>query len=462
MKHKINQGIGRRSFMRHVSLAGAGAVLGSSCVPAALAAAGESQASGPATARSPGSAEVFKGHVRSAYQYERVSDDEFASRHRAIRAFMEREGLDCILISGGTGTWDRNWTNTRWAVNHIGAQLTNCSYVVFPREGDPTVLAFPINVWLPARRAREIIEDVRATVNPSLAAVERLRELGLSRGVIGIVEADLYTGIPHSHHQIFTSELPDAEWRMVTNAWWRQLRLVRSEEEIRCIERSARIGDVMTDALAKAIRPGVSEQALFGVLYEAMARAGGETPAMVLMASGPSFAAYDNFQRERFLDRVLGVGDVLVTELGPRFPDGSECQTGRAYSVGRPSPLYLEIAELMLVAYDRVVDAFRPGKTEVDVIKAAQVITDAGYTWLSPLVHAPEGGATGALPHIGSSVNQPEEKRVTFAPNMVMCVQIHVGLPDHSAGLFMADTWVITEGEPRCLNAYPREFVIVD
>jgi hypothetical protein len=27
--------------------------------------------------------------------------------------------------------------------------------------------------------------------------------------------------------------------------------------------------------------------------------------------------------------------------------------------------------------------------------------------------------------------------------------------------VFMADTWAITEKDPRCLNQYPREFVIV-
>jgi Xaa-Pro aminopeptidase len=395
------------------------------------------------------------------YVYDRVSDAEFVRRHRAIRQFMQQEHLDCLLIAGGTGTWDRNWTNTRWAVNHVGAQLTNYSYVVFPLEGEPSVLVFPIVAWLPARRAREIVDDVRPTTDPAKSAVERINELGLPKGRIGIVETDLYTSIPHVHHQTFTQELPGVDWQTVTRQWWRALRLVRSEEEISFIERSARIGDVMTAALADVLQPGVSEQALFGTLYDAMARAGGETPAMVLAASGPSYSDFDIFQRERHMNRVLGVGDVVVTELGPRYPDGSECQTGRAYALGRPSRRYQEMGAVMLDAYDRVVDTFRPGKTDADVVKAAGVIKDAGYTWLSPLVHAPEGGATGALPHIASGVDQPEEKRVTFAPNMVMCVQIHVGLPDYSAGVFMADTWAITEKDPRCLNQYPREFVIV-
>jgi hypothetical protein len=117
------------------------------------------------------------------------------------------------------------------------------------------------------------------------------------------------------------------------------------------------------------------------------------------------------------------------------------------------------MAAVMLEAYDRVVDQMRPGRTDRDVVEAGRVITDAGYIWLSPLIHGAEGGSAGALPIIGSSVRQVEAEPFEFKPNMVVCVEIHVGKPDHSAGLFMADAWVTTEGEPRCLNLYRRDVI---
>lgn len=401
-------------------------------------------------------AEVFAGHDAAAYRYERVPDDEFAARHRAIRGFCDAEGLDAVLIAGGAGTWDRNWTNTRWAVNHVGAQLTNYSYVVFPRHGDPAVLAFPIVAWLPARRAREVVADVRASTDPAVDAVARLRELDLHRGRVGIVETDLYTSIPHAHHERFTTALPDVDWRTVTREWWRALRLVRSDTEIAFLERAAHIGDAMTAALAERVAPGQAERDIFAVLSDAMIRAGGEIPAMVLAASGPMGVTFDTFQRERHLDRVLEHGDVVLTELAPRFPDGSECQIGRTYCLGAPTPPYAELLEVAAVAEQAVVDVLRPGRTDEDVADAAGVISDAGFDWLSPVVHGPEGGATGCLPHIASSVEQPEEQRVTLAPNMVLTVQIHVGTAGHAASVFLADTWVTTADTPRRLHHFPR------
>lgn len=405
--------------------------------------------------------EVFRVHDQAAYRYLRVSDGEFAARHTAIRDWLEREALDAVLIAGGTGTWDRNWTNTRWAVNHVGAQLTNYSYVLFPRSGDPTVLTFPIQAWLPARRAREIVDDVRATTDPARGAVERLRELGLDRGAVGIVETDLYTSIPVAHHNTFTTELPAAGWRIVTRSWWRSLRLVRSAEEIRHLELAARIGDVMSTALEASLRAGLAEQEVFAVLSESMIRAGGETPSMVLAASGSMYTPADTFQRERHLSRVLQVGDVVLTELAPRFPDGSECQIGRSYALGAPSRRYLDLVAVVTETYDAIVATLRPGCTDGDVRRAAGAIADAGYTWLSPVVHGPEGGATGCLPHIASSVEQAEDQQILFAPDMVMTVQIHVGSDEFDAGIFVADTWVVTDDEPRRLHSYRRDPLVV-
>lgn len=405
--------------------------------------------------------EVFAGHDRSAYRYLRVPDEEFAARHAAIRRFCDAEELDAVLIAGGTGTWDRNWTNTRWAVNHVGAQLTNHSYVVIPRDGDPTVLTFPIVAWLPARRAREVVADVRATTDQAGSVVERLRELGITSGRVGIVETDLYTSIPHTDHERFVGELPRVQWRAVTRQWWRSLRLVRSATEIASLERAARIGDTMSAALAAALRPGIAEQQVFAILSSAMISAGGEIPSMVLASSGSMFAPADTFQRERHLERVLQPGDVVLTELAPRFPDGSECQIGRTYALGQPSSLYAQLAEVADAAYEAVVGVLRSGRTDEDVVAAASAISDAGYSWLSPIVHGPEGGATGCLPHIASGVDQPEEKRVTFAPDMVLTVQIHVGTEDYGAGVFFADTWVTTQEAPRRLHTYPRGLTLV-
>jgi Xaa-Pro aminopeptidase len=403
---------------------------------------------------------VLEGHGRWQYSYDRPSDQEFERRHKAIRDFQEELDLECLLIGGGTGTWDRNWTNTRWAVNHVGCQLTNYSYVVFPRRGEPTVLAHPISAWMPARRAREVVDDVRGSVTPESDVIARLKELGCTSGKVGIVECDLYTSIPLRHYRAFTAEFPDVQFEFVTKEWWHRLRLIRSDEEISFLERAARIGDAMSESI-ESIEPGMSEREIFARLSEAMIRNGGEIPTMVLAASGSSFTSFDTFQRERPMNRILSRGDVIVTEVAPRYQDGSECQTGRTYALGQPSAEYERLAEIMLEAYRRVVDQLRPGRTDADILEAGSLIKEAGYTWMSPLIHGAEGGATGSLPIIAPGVDHLEVEPTVLQTNMVVCVEIHVGKPDNSAEVFMADTWVVTDSDPRCLNKYRQDFVIL-
>ncbi|MBI4445315.1 MAG: aminopeptidase P family protein [Acidobacteria bacterium] len=407
------------------------------------------------------SQQVFEGHGRSQYHHERPSQQEFQRRHEKIRKFMEEMRLDCLLIAGGTGTWDRCWNNTRWAVGHVGCQLTNYSYVVFPLKSEPSVLAFPMIAELPARRSGEVVEDVRAAAQADVAAVQRIKEVGCNKGTIGVVETELRNSIPVNHYQTFCRELPEAKLKFVTRDWWKKVRLIRSDEEIAFLERAALIGDAMNRSIPERICAGMTERDVFACLSETMVRSGGEIPSMILVASGSTFSPYDTYQRERPIDRVLGPGDVILTELAPRCPDGSECQTGRTYVIGEASREYQKMAGVVRQAYDNIADQLRPGKTDRDILKAGQVIRDEGYIWYSPLVHGAEGGGVGSLPFVAPGVPLPEEEPFVLKPNMVIVIEAHVERKDHSGGVFLADTWVVTEGEPRCLNRYRRDPLIL-
>ena len=45
-----------------------------------------------------------------------------------------------------------------------------------------------------------------------------------------------------------------------------------------------------------------------------------------------------------------------------------------------PSTAYRELFDLALEAYQRIVEAIRPGASEQDVLNAANIIEDRGFT----------------------------------------------------------------------------------
>lgn len=404
------------------------------------------------------SSEVFRNVDKTKIVYKRVSDQEFKRRHELINQMMKEVKLDCLVVSGSTSIWDRGWTHMRWVANHIGCQILNYTYLVFSAKGEISIMAVPMNADMPARRARDIVEDLRGGYDMVGMLIERLKELDVGSGRIGIVEVDASCGIPHKHYMALTSELPNAEFVYVTSEFWK-LRAVKSDEEIQMLARCAEIGDRAMYALAATLKPGMQESEIYGIMAHAFCNHGSELPTMILTATTSMHEPDDSFQRERPRDRVLKEGDVIITEVAPRYPDGSEIQTGKPFTLGEPVGEYKRMFEVMLEAYHRVIDALRPGKTDRDVIEAGQVIKDAGYQWHSPLIHSELGGGVSNPVIVGmEGISVPP---ITFEPNMVFVPELHVADKDYLKGVFICDTVVVTENKPVCLNKYPAQVTVL-
>lgn len=402
---------------------------------------------------------------RESYDYTRASDAEFERRHQLVRSFMDERDLDALLVQGSNAIWDRGWTNTRWLTNHVGCQLSQAEYVVFPRDPEEPITVSTIDMFaeMPARRARAaaVTDDIRASGFRCIrGALERIDELDLDGGRLGLVEVDSNLSIPYAD-RIELEEQVTADLVPVTDEFM-TLRLVKSEEEIELIAASARIGDRVMDRMVDDVEPGMTESELYGIVAHEMARHGGELPAMILLITTSMSEPDDAFQRERPRNRTLATGDIIVNEHAVRYPDGSESQFGTTVSLGEPTPEYQEMIDLMLEVHENVVDALRPGNTNSDVLEAAAPIREAGYARGSPLVHGELGGGVSAGPHIGlPGVDPAEEPEVELREGMVLVPEVHVATPDFTKGVFICDTYAVTDGAPRRLNEFsPEHFVV--
>jgi Xaa-Pro aminopeptidase len=150
------------------------------------------------------------------------------------------------------------------------------NYCFFPREGDPAVVTRPGHSLAGAMLARTAVHNV-IVGKPSVlgAIVDEIKERSYDKGRIGIVEYDPYTSIPKSHWDYFAANLPQAEFVFVTKEFI-ALRLLKSTEEIQFLERSAELGDVGICAMQERVKPGMTEGEVFGIVHEAVMKAGGE------------------------------------------------------------------------------------------------------------------------------------------------------------------------------------------
>jgi Xaa-Pro aminopeptidase len=214
----------------------------------------------------------------------RFSLAEREQRWKRVRQLMERDNLDVLVVPSS----NRLAGHARY-LSGIGGNHAPVA-VVFPRTGEVTALTGPVpsyDYWL---RFQDWVSDIRAHFfSEGEALLERLRELSLSRGRIGLVGlADLPRlpegVIPHRlyrelHHAFPSASLINATFLLD------EARYVKSGEEIAFLQRSIELVEGAIETLVREAQPGVPESVVYAQMIASMLAQGGELPAMVLHAN---------------------------------------------------------------------------------------------------------------------------------------------------------------------------------
>jgi len=64
-------------------------------------------------------------------------------------------------------------------------------------------------------------------------------------------------------------------------------------------------------------------------------------------------------------------------------------------------------------------------------------------------------------PHIFTDHIQAEEYEQVLQPGMVLVIEPNAVTADGMFGIFFGHTFIITEGEPECVDGYPWEMTVV-
>ena len=134
------------------------------------------------------------------------------------------------------------------------------SYVLVPLDGEPTMIYSMGGTHAEAvRRQVEVaVKDVRHSRSGRYAdvMVERIRELKLERGRIGLMEIDPRHGdyMPVNQYNVLRDNLPDAEL-VFTKGFLHELLSVHSAEELDCIRKAGVLCKNAMDAMVARAGP---------------------------------------------------------------------------------------------------------------------------------------------------------------------------------------------------------------
>jgi Xaa-Pro dipeptidase len=379
-----------------------------------------------------------------AQPYPRFSDAEMAARRRSLEALLAERELDHLLIYGANRFGSAVGWLTRWPVTR------EALVVVTPGMRDVLLVHFYNHVPNAQRLASEA--DVRwagSTIETALEELERRGGRHAPLGVIGPLGYDSYRRLSD-----FASEVVDLNDEYV------ELRLTKSKEEIEWL----RVGAALTDAgmrgLHEEARLGMTEYELGNVVERAYTGSGGTTHIHYFGVT-PMDASQISAPAQWPSARRLQRGDILSSEISASFWDHPG-QLLRTFTVGaEATSLYRALHEVADAAFDAIFDCLRPGATAADIVEAAAVIEEAGFTTRDDLLH---GFVGGYLPPILGSKSRMLQATpdFVFQAGMTVVVQPNVVTVDERNGVQTGELVLLTGQGAERLHDYERGLLRVD
>ena len=371
--------------------------------------------------------------------YPRFSGEELQRRRRALLDGAREKGVDRILLvgadkSGSAIQWITEWPVTREAYVVVDAD-----------EPDAMFVQFFNHVPLARTIARNAQVSWRGPSAVETVVAELRRRGGDSQrvGVVGPMSAPLSKGLAAAGFEL-----------VPLGALYVDLRSIKSAEEVEWLRIGAALSDAGIDALTLGLRSGLTEHELGDLVERAYVPLGGTTHIHYFGATPMSSPRRAN-PGQYGSYRQVQPGDAVTIELSASFW-GHAGQVLRTFAVeAEPSPLYRELHDAAEAALAGILGVLRDGTTPEEVMDAASVIEDAGFTTLDDLVHGYGGGYFP--PILGSrSRNHDPGQAITVRAGMTVVVQPNVVTPDAQAGVQTGELVHVTADGVERLHTAPQ------
>ena len=387
-----------------------------------------------------------------------LSIEERDRRYKIVRAQMAQRGIDCLLLPANTGRWEQMQADSRY-ISSIGGFGTEV-FTVFPREGDVTAYIFNRAGWW--KQAQNWVQDVRDGRNRwGRNAVERIGELGLQKGTIGISGlAGLFRApegiIPYTSIKAIQDAFPDAKLVNATEMM-QEIRAVKSAEEVSLLERSAAIIDKTIETMVRTAEPGVSEKELYGAMVHTMLANGGELPTLFFLSAGPGIS------NSSFVptDYRIQKGDRLIDEIEAKY-GGYAAQAVSPVVLGAPDDAYQRMIDISRSCFDAILGAMKPGVTFGQLFEIYRNTVEhhgkGKYLWNHPMMHARGLGDDG--PALLGDKDLERFSKIQLQKGMTFILKPQVRPAEGKDRASLGDTVTVTESGARRLGKRELQLIV--
>lgn len=339
----------RRHFLRNSMVLGAAALPLSQLAQAA---------SPPVEADLPDSLRALKS---VASQVVPISNAERAARVAKAQQLMGKHGIDVVFIGAGSSL--TYFTGMHWWNSE---RLTG---VLLPRNGNPVYVTpeFERGRTLEQIKLGNDVRGWQEDEDPYALVAKVIRDMGHATGTVGMEET-----VPFFRAKGIMDALPQAR---VVDAWpvTAGCRRVKSAAELALMKLANENTLAVYEAVWKALKPGMTEQDISGLIAMAYARTGLPGDASVNIGKYTA-SPHGSDQPQHLVE-----GTPIIFDGGCRA-GGYTSDMTRTVVLGQPSDDIRRIFDIVLQAQTAALKTARPGVTMESVDAAARkVISDAGY-----------------------------------------------------------------------------------
>ena len=267
--------------------------------------------------------------------------------------------------------------------------------------------------------------------------------------VIGLVGKAF---IPISFFDYMSSQLPGCTFVDATDAV-DQIKIIKSDEELELIRRTAQLQDEVMEQLRSLIKPGMHDYEIYAeALYLTTLK--GSERQLILVASGPPGTPVP-FAPRHFQNRIVKEGDQISILVEVNGPGGFYTELGRIFSVGEPSQEMLDAFGVSLEAQELSLSMLKPGTDPKEVWDANNAFLEKkGYFRERRLYAHGQGYDLVERPLI----RYDEPMRIQAGMNLT----VHPTVVNENIWVGVTDNYIVTEnGISLCLHKTPKEIIVV-
>jgi Xaa-Pro aminopeptidase len=364
-------------------------------------------------------------------------------RYRLVRERMAAQNLDALIVIGNAQITQKGYV--KYLTNY--RSMLYDLVVIFPIQGEARLLVpSPVQkYWGGILSWIKNIEEQVPNLNKSLS--RSLQEMGLSKGRLGlintkIISADAYLSL--------TKDFPDASLVDATPIL-EELRMIKSRGEQGLVRTAASLADLSFKVLSKILRPGITEREIIAQVDRALI-AGGAEDIFHIFSSKPG-----NLFPFAPSDRAIEKGDIIILNTELSGPGGYWVQMVRTSFLGRPKSHIERMYDTLIEIRSRLIGQLRPDKKASEVAKwVRNEIINSGFE-----IGVNFGHCLGLDVVERPLVHLNDE--TPLKPGMVITVHPQLVSREKDATIWLADTYLITEGDAEVLTKVePHEMKIVD